>query len=67
MEDMMLSSHMHAVDRSNVAVSTLVEWYLGRNPPPEEAAFRMPRLKQKDPHRLDSGCLQRDQVAYQSH
>ena len=47
MKDMMLLSHMFAVDRSNVTVSTLVERYLGRNPPPEEAAFRLPRLKQR--------------------
>ena len=47
MNDMMLSSHMLAVDRSNIAVSTLVECYHGQNPTPEEAAFRMPRLKQR--------------------
>lgn len=46
MKDMLLG-HMLVVDRSNVTVSTLVERYLGRNPPPEEAAFRMPRLKQR--------------------
>ena len=47
MKNMMLLSHMLAVDRSDVTDSTLVEWYLGRNPPPEEAAFRMPRLIQR--------------------